>query len=247
MVESPLSDSEKRIGILLPSSNTTMEKEFSEIQMRMNVSFHYSRLRLQDVTEEALIQMEEDTEKESQKLADAHVEFILYGCTSGSLIKGLDYSKKISERITGIAHVPAVTTSEAVLSACQKLDLDSMSILTPYTDHINQREKDFFESQKKRVTAIQGYHITDNTEIGLYSPDKTCQKAIDFFRKNPSEGLFISCTNLLTMEILPSLEKKLCVPVFSSNAASLFSILNELQLLSKSINAGLPDITLFTN
>lgn len=44
-----------------------------------------------------------------------------------------------------------------------------------------------------------------------------------------SQAIFISCTNLRTLEIIESLEKKLGKPMVTSNSASLWKMLRVIQ------------------
>ena len=81
-----------RIGLLVPSSNTTMEPDFYAMAPG-GVTVHTTRMRLSKVTPEALIQMAEDTERAAGLLADAGVEIIVYGCTTGSLVGGAEWEK----------------------------------------------------------------------------------------------------------------------------------------------------------
>jgi len=83
----------KRLGLIIPSSNTTMEREFYNLLYSSNFSIHISRVRLKEVTIEGLSKMEEEVEEESIKLADAGVDIIGYGCTSGSLLRGVGYDE----------------------------------------------------------------------------------------------------------------------------------------------------------
>lgn len=49
---------------------------------------------------------------------------------------------------------------------------------------------------------------------------------MEMYEKTPDiDGVFISCTNSRTIELIDVMEKKLGIPVFSSNQVSLFSAL----------------------
>jgi maleate cis-trans isomerase len=65
-----------RIGLLLPSSNTTQEPEFNTL-LPDGVSLHVARLPLRNVDPAATARIVEDIETESQKLADADVDAIV--------------------------------------------------------------------------------------------------------------------------------------------------------------------------
>ena len=71
----------RRIGLLVPSSNTTMEAELYRISPG-DVSVHAARMRLEDVTQEKLVQMAEDAERAATLLATAGVDVVVYGSAS---------------------------------------------------------------------------------------------------------------------------------------------------------------------
>ena len=75
-----------------------MEYEFRKI-LPEYFTIHTSRMLLKSVTLEGLKKMEIETKKEAYKLATADVDMIGYGCTTGSLFKGLGHDKEIVNRI----------------------------------------------------------------------------------------------------------------------------------------------------
>jgi maleate isomerase len=230
-----------RFGVIVPSSNSTIEYEFTMVlQNKMlqnnpnhelsasNFSIHFGRLPLTQVTKEALKEMETHTLTEAEKLADAKVDIICYGCTSGSLIEGKEFSDALENKITEHTNIPAFTTAQAIVTSCKVLQIKQLTVLTPYIDSINILEKEFLESQNINVVAIKGFRLSSNTDIGKTAQQFTLKEAKKVYENHPSEGLFISCTNLRSFDILATLENELQCPVFSSNSASLFLLFKKL-------------------
>lgn len=71
-----------RVGLIVPSSNTTMESEFWEL-VPEGVTTHTSRIQLVEVTPKALRDMARESLKAAEDLATAEVDIIVYGCTTG--------------------------------------------------------------------------------------------------------------------------------------------------------------------
>lgn len=115
----------RRIGLIVPSSNTTMEPEFWKMAPE-GVSIHTARMRLREVTEESLLEMERHAKDAALELADAEVDVIVYGCTSGSLIKGKGYDKEIAKNLEEASGIKTITTSTAVLNALNTLDIQRL-------------------------------------------------------------------------------------------------------------------------
>ncbi|MCL4458659.1 MAG: maleate cis-trans isomerase [Chloroflexi bacterium] len=223
-----LGEPRKRLGLLIPSSNTTMEFEFGHY-LPPSVSLHTARMPCVDVTPEVLRAMASTCVQGAQLLADCRPDLILYGCTSGSFIEGKGYDRRLEEQMEGATGIPTLTTSHAVLDALTHLKAKRVEIFTPYITEINERERIFFEDNGFKVTQVRGLGIVDNTEIGRQHPAEAFKLAYEFNDKD-SDVLFISCTNFRTFEIIVPLSKVLGKPVVTSNQASLWAALKRLQV-----------------
>ncbi len=221
----------ERIGLIVPSSNTTMEMELHAF-LPEGVSLHTARMPLKSVTEEELLKMGSLAVEGARLLKDAAVDVILYGCTSGSFIGGKDFEKELEARIEDEVNVPVVSTSTAVVEALKILDAQRILVITPYTEGINEREREFLEANDFEVLDIRGLGIEENTEIGKVEPYEAYRLAKAAFMEE-ADAVFISCTNLRTFEIIEALEADLGVPVVTSNQASLWLVLREMDVMEK--------------
>jgi maleate cis-trans isomerase len=106
-----------RIGLLVPSINTTMETEFWRIAPE-GVSVHSARIAGgRHGTPEELRGMENASKQAAQEVAMVEPDVVVYGCTSGSFFEGPAWNRKISEQLTAITRAPTVTTAGA-MAAC---------------------------------------------------------------------------------------------------------------------------------
>lgn len=213
-----------RIGLILPSNNTVMEQEFS-MMLPEGVSVHTARLGVvRNTAPEVLIKMSEHAERAAGELASCDVDIIIYGCTSGSFLKGAKFEKELTRRIYKASNTPAFTTSKAVIEALHSVNAKKLGIATPYRKETNEIEKKFLEEQGFEVLQMIGLDIVNPTDIGRLSPYKAYEMGK---RVNSEEAdtIFISCTDFRTFEIIPLLEKDLGKPVISSNQASLWMAL----------------------
>ncbi len=215
-----------RIGILIPSSNTTMEPEFNEMAPE-GVSIHASRMKLVEVTEESLIKMEEYAERAAKLLVDANVDLIVYGCTTGSLVKGAGYDLELSNKLERACGRPVIATATAVLEALREVEAEKVCVATPYIEELNEKEKKFLEDNGFRVLKIKGLGIRKNVEIGKLPPSTAYRLAREVFAPD-ADCIFISCTNFRTIEVIELLEEDLGVPIITSNQASMWAALKRL-------------------
>lgn len=214
-----------RLGLLIPSSNTTMEYEFNVMRPK-EATVHVARMRLKEVTISKLMDMEKEIDTAALRLADAKVNVIGFGCTSGSLFRGLGHDQEIVTRIEKATDTPAVATAGAVVNALKALKLSRISVATPYTEEINSLEKKFLEENGLVIQKIKGLGIKDNLKIGEQTP-RTVYDLVKEVDTAWNDGIFVSCTNLKTIEVIGRLEEELKKPVISSNTATLWAMLRK--------------------
>jgi maleate isomerase len=219
-----------RIGLIVPSGNIVMENEFYKILSKIDgVSVHTTRILLESGSLEDLLKMKEGLLRAARELESARVSIIVYGCTSGSFAKGLDFDKEIIKEIEEETHIKATTTSTAVVEALKRLKVKNIAVGTPYSDDVNEKEKEFLRANGFSVTTIVGLNIIPIFNQGLQEPYVAYNlgKRID---SNKAECIFISCTDIRAVEIIDSLERRLRKPVISSNLATLWYVLKLEQL-----------------
>ena len=92
-----------RIGLLVPSINTTMETEFWRIAPE-GVSVHSARIAGgRHGTPEELRGMENASKQAAADVAMVEPDVVVYGCTSGSFFEGPEWNRRICEQLTEIA------------------------------------------------------------------------------------------------------------------------------------------------
>ncbi|NIM91468.1 MAG: maleate cis-trans isomerase, partial [Candidatus Aminicenantes bacterium] len=214
-----------KFGLIIPSSNTTMEAEFWRMASGW-ATVHTTRLRLRKITVDELEETEGMMIEASMLLADSEVDVIGYGCTSGSFFKGKGHDREIEEKIAEITGIPAVATAKAVVEALDELHLNRVCVVTPYTEEINKLEKEFLEQSGMEVLRMKGLNITNNIEVGSKEPSAAYELAKETYAQG-TQGMFISCTNFRTIEVIERLEKELNVPVISSNTATFWAMMKK--------------------
>ncbi|MFH1757584.1 MAG: maleate cis-trans isomerase [Pseudomonadota bacterium] len=231
-----------RIGLLVPSRNTTMEPEFNRIAPE-GVSIHAARMFLKENSPAALIKMEKEIDPAVSLIMAVNPDVIVFGDTSGSFIKGLGYDQKLIKKISGQTKIKAITTSTAVIEALKLLKVTKVAVATPYTEEVNEKEREFIEAHGIRVTRIKGlgyskpvklYPLASNpvSGMGLLNPSVAYKLAQDVDSRE-AEGIFISCTNFRTIEIIEALEKNVGKPVVTSNQASMSMALRVMGIREK--------------
>lgn len=224
----------KRIGILIPSTNTSVEADFKWVTSKA-VTAHSERLAIPDgtMTPAFLDQMNQDLAAKVASVASASMDLIAYACTSGSFYRGPAWDEQVHDLVQRTAHVPCVTTSTAVMDAFQALDVQRISVITPYPQWTNDKLAAYYGQQGMDVLGVHGdvrAAAQGHRAINDQDPDDIIQFAQDHFDPD-AQALFCSCTAWRAAECVTALEAALGVPVITSNQATIWAALRQLDML----------------
>ena len=215
-----------RIGLLAPSSNTTVETEFFRA-LPEGVTLHTARLPITQVTPDSIGKMADSLDVESQLLASADVDVIILGATAPSFLKGLGYDREVSERITRVTGKPATTTSTALLEAMKTLGISRIALGSAYSPQVNDICAAFLQANGYSVVAKDGLNVIDNLQIGRLD----VQTAYDLGKKvntADAEAIVLACTNWKSMAIIERLEQDTGKPVLSTTQVSIWGSLKKI-------------------
>src|SRR5215510_182897 len=122
----------KRVGVMVPSTNTTFEADF-QLVAPPDVTIHGQRLWFtNDAAGEAgMNRMNAEVETGARYLATARVDVIAYGCTTGSFYRGPGWDREMLTLMERVAGVPAVTTAPSVVEALRFFGGKRISVATP--------------------------------------------------------------------------------------------------------------------
>lgn len=222
-----------RVGLLVPSSNATMERDFHR-NLPGDVHVATSRMFLDETTKRAEIRMLEESLPEANRmLKTVAPHFCVFGCTSGGALFGQAHDKKIKAQIEEETGAETVTILSSLAREFAEMNAKKLVVLTPYVDELNGPIRASLEEDGLEVLSIDGMGITDNIEIGSTGGDKILAFAEE--RLSPqhlkkADCLFISCTNLPAVDALPEIEARYPdLPVMTSNLAALLAVRRKLR------------------
>jgi len=213
----------KRIGLLLPSSNTTQEQEFTRI-LPHGVTLHVARLPLRNVEPASTARIVEDIETESQKLADADVDAIVLAATAPSSRNGIGYDQDLIRRIESASGRKATTASTALIQALTALRVKRLVIAAPWSEATNVTAAAFIEASGVTVLAHRALGHVSNLEIGLLSEQTAHDMGVAVDRPD-AEAVMLACGNWRTLGVVDRLEAAIGKPVLTTNQVSLWAVL----------------------
>ncbi len=223
----------KRVGLLIPSSNTVMEVDFQN-GLASDIGLHTARMFMEETTPEAEgLMLDEYAMPAAVAVATARPDVIVFGCTSAGALRGNEYDAEFCRRIEAETGIEAISVIAAVASSIRRRGARRIGVVTPYIRALNDKIAASLEEQGDiEIVVIDGMGVTENFAIAGIDP----QKIIDFARRT-FDGLdldlaFVSCTNLHGIDAIAGLEALLGVPVVTSNHAALEETKRRLASLS---------------
>jgi maleate cis-trans isomerase len=216
-----------RIGLLVPSINTTMETEFWRIAPP-GVSVHTARIAGgRHGTPEELRGMENAAKTAARDVAMVEPDVVVYGCTSGSFFEGPEWNKKICEQLTEVTGAPTVTTAGAMAACLAAGGHRKVDVVTPYVDLTNERLKQFLRAHGIEVSRLGTFDMLDMFDHAKIEPSEIYQKVKEASSPD-TEAIFVACTQLRALEVLDMLERDLGKPVYSAVQASAWQAYREM-------------------
>lgn len=211
----------ERIGLILPSTNTVAEQEFFRMAPE-GISTHVTRVKLTATNPEGLKAMANNARRATDEMMSCLADVIVYGCTSGSFLQGVEWEKAFRRELCQQAGRPVLTTADNCRTALQALGKKKVAIATPYIDALNAAAYRYYTELGFEVVSMKGMGIEKATDIGKNPPHAIYNLGKSAVTKD-TEVLFLSCTGIRSVEIVELLERDMGIPVFSSNIANLWA------------------------
>ena len=124
------------------------------------------------------------------------------------------------------------TPITSAIKALKKININKISIFTPYTKEINDSVVKYFEKENIIINSLSYYDIASDLDIGKVDQDSLF-KVLSEIELDNSDALFVSCTALPVLSIIDKLEKKLNKIVLSSNQTLIWDSLNQIDFKEK--------------
>lgn len=230
-----MSEQRRRVGLLVPSSNTVMEPDFWR-ELPDDVTVHTGRMYMEETTPDAEARMlDEFVLPAVRDVATTHPDVIVFGCTSAGALRGNEYDAQLCRRISDVSGVPTVSVITAVRGAVKEgegrggtIDAPAapgrVGVVTPYVDALNAKIAESLEADGHEVVRISGLGITDNVAIADVTPERIAEFAHRELSEAPIDLVFVSCTNFRAVEAVPELRRRFGLPVVTSNQAALVAV-----------------------
>ncbi|MGI5130987.1 maleate cis-trans isomerase family protein [Pseudonocardia sp. CA-107938] len=230
------------IGMIVPSSNLTMETELprmlrarEETRPEDRFVFHAARARMQHVTPEQLRVMNAQAERAATELADARPDVVATACLVAIMAQGPGYHCTAEDAITAAlraegASAPVISSAGALLAGIAALGARRVAIITPYLKPLTQAVVAYLEDAGVEVVDALSLEVPDNLAVARLDPADLREhwRTLDLSR---ADALVLSaCVQMPSLPSIQPVEDEAGIPVLSAATATTYRILQELGL-----------------
>ena len=238
-----------RIGLIVPSSNTTMETELPELFRRQaeatghRYTFHSARASLKNVNREELLAMVGKAGDCAVAVSDADVDVIAYACLVAVMAQGAGAHEgseaAIAAAAAGNGHPAAVTSSAgALVRTLVELGARRVAIVTPYMKPLTRMVSDYIEGAGITVIDSVSLEVDDNLAVGCLDPQNLPSIARGLKRDGADAIVLSACVQMPSLAAVQAVEDELGLPVVTAATATAYEIFKALGHRPAVIGAG---------
>ncbi len=219
----------RRIGLIVPSSNVTMESELPELFRRREsiaperFTFHSARMRMSSVTPDGLAAMNAQSGRCAVELADADCDALAYACLVAVMADGPGAHQRAEAQLLAAAggRTPVVTSAGALLDSIRHLGAHRIAMIAPYAPELTARVIDYMadEADVDVVDSIS-LNVTDNRAVGRLDPDDLLPLT-DRLDLTGAEALVLSaCVQMPSLRSIEAAQDRTGLPTLSAATAT---------------------------
>jgi maleate isomerase len=221
----------KLLGMLTPSSNTTLEPVTSAMLAGLpETSAHFGRFKVTEIalSGQALAQFDlSGPLAAAELLSHARCQVIGWSGTAAGW-RGFDTDDALCAAIERNTGARACTSVLALNEILRRKGVRRLGLVTPYLDDVQRAIVANYAQIGVQVTAERHLGLQDNFSFSEVSATQLTEMARSVMGGPAAErpdAIAILCTNLRGAPLVPALERELGVPVYDSVATVVWQAL----------------------
>lgn len=236
----------RRVGLIVPSSNVTVETEMPELlrrQVGLDLSFHSSRMRMTAVNPAALAAMNVQRERCVLEIADTGPDVILYACLVALMAGEAGEHRRVEALVaeqlaTGESSARVRSSAGALLEALGALSARRVALVTPYLKPLARKVVDYVEHEGVTVADFRALEVEDNHAVGCIEGERVMAAARELDLHGVDALVLSACVQMPSLSLIEDAESEFGIPVLSAATAGAFSILRALDVPAAIDGAG---------
>lgn len=213
-----MNGSSNRIGVIVPF-DMALDREYWQL-VPDDVSLHVTRLDIVDLpygpAHARQVAEPEGLAAAARTLVRISPEVVAFGCTSASFVDGLAGEARIRAAIESTGVPVATTPSGALLEELARIGARRVGLGTPYEADLGEALAAFVAEAGFEPVTLVNLSYVDEEDVVAASP-AVVEDLAERAMAPGVDAVFLACTNLPTVPLLPGLARRLGVPVLSAN------------------------------
>ncbi|MDR3531610.1 MAG: hypothetical protein P4L90_13785 [Rhodopila sp.] len=221
-----------RFGVLVPSTNTTVESEYGRL-LPATLQVHVARIPLLSSGAEVTPRSgDADVDNQARLLGDAKVEVVVLAQTAASLSAD-DYDDRITKRMCEAAGVPAITSAKAIGLAVRAFGARRVALVAPFpVATIDRLGQHYVTKYGLEVVARKSFSGADSVAYPTLGP-RLARDAITRSNRAEIDIFIVPGGNFPTMTFISDWERAAGKPVITTNQAALWAVLQIMRVDEK--------------
>ncbi|MGR3512992.1 MAG: maleate cis-trans isomerase family protein [Paracoccaceae bacterium] len=205
-----------QIGCIVLQADETLEDDLRRL-LPADLSCLVSRVPSSPtLTQESLREMAAHlTHAASLFPRGASFRAVAYGCTSATAELGAAH---VADLIASGVETPAVTDPvSALIAACRHLGVTRIGLVSPYVDTVSTQLIETLSENGITTATSVNFDEPSEAKVARIAETTLRKAAREVDRMAECDAVFLSCTNLRTLDVIAEIEADIGKPVLSSN------------------------------
>jgi maleate isomerase len=240
-----------RIGMIVPSSNTTMETELPALmRMRQTLrpqeefTFQSARARMREVTPEQLRAMNGEMQRAAAELADLRPDVVATACLVSIMAQAPGYHCVVEDDLArilggeGAEPTGVVSSAGALITALSAIGARRIAMVAPYMKPLTEAVVGYLEDAGVAVADVVSLEVADNRAVAALDPTEL-PAHVRRLNLHGCDALVVSaCVQMRSLPVIASIERRYGLPTLSAATATARAILDRLGLPASIPGAG---------
>lgn len=205
------------LGLIVLQTDETIEHDFRRIFTANDISLYVTRVPSGlEVTSDTLAMMSGNLPAAANLLPKSLTyDVVGYGCTSGTAVIG---PAKIAEQVkSGCSALQVTDPLSALVAMCEHRGVRRLGFLSPYIASVSQTLRDALATRQIETPVFGSFDEGEEAKVARISENSLYHATMTLGQSSEVDAVFLSCTNLRTLDVIPRIEQDLGKPVYSSS------------------------------
>lgn len=214
-----------RIGVTIPSTNTSVEADYNELAPP-GVSFHVARIFINnaidsdDKAKETLRQIREGNAKAVHDVMTCRPDHLVLGMSSETFVGGLEGARELTRKMEELSGLKVTTGSDATRAALESIGARRIGVLTPYQPWIDSQVAQYFDDLGYEMVAMRSLRCPTAVSIADVTDEEILAQMDELAQEGEVDAFVQAGTNLSSFHVADEVERRYGRPLIAINAAT---------------------------